>query len=74
MWISAGGPRPRPLNCVAIAWAMTDRHVEIAKLLIDHGAVVDETVLADHAAEMTGGDADQRLTQLLARCDSRRKP
>ena len=28
-WISCGGSRPRPLNCVATAWAMTENHVGV---------------------------------------------
>ena len=64
-WISCSGNRPRPLNCVAIAWAMTENHVEIARLLIEHGAVVDDSVLDDHTIEMEGGTADLALRRLL---------
>ena len=53
-WISCGG-RPRPLNCVAIAWTMTENHVEIARLLIEHGAVVDDSVLRGHQRVGVGG-------------------
>jgi ankyrin repeat protein len=70
-WISCAGSRPRPLNCVAIAWTMTDDHVEIARLLIEHGALVDESVLDDHTIEassppwMVGGTADSALRRIL---------
>lgn len=63
-WISSAGT-PKPLNCVVIAWAMTDGHVEVARLLIEHGAVVDETVLNDHSVEMMGGARDLALHELL---------
>ena len=64
-WISCSRNRPRPLNCVAMAWAMTENHVEIARLLIEHGAVVDDSVLRDHTIEMEGGTADLALRRLL---------
>jgi ankyrin repeat protein len=64
-WISSAGSSPRPLNCVAIAWTMTENHVEIARLLIEHGAVVDDSVLLDHTIEMVGGTADSALRRLL---------
>ena len=64
-WISSAGNRPRPLNCVAIAWTMTENHVEIARLLIEHGAVVDDSVLRDHTIEMVGGTADSALRRVL---------
>lgn len=65
VWISCGGSRPRPLNCVAIAWTMTENHVEIARLLIEHGAVVDDSVLSDHTIEMVGGHPDSALRRIL---------
>jgi ankyrin repeat protein len=66
-WISCAGPTPRPLNCVAIAWTMTEAHVEIAKLLISHGAVVDATVLGDFALERASLDdpADVAFERVL---------
>lgn len=64
-WISCAGNRPRPLNCVAIAWALTENHVKIAKLLLEHGAVLDDSVLQDHNVEMVGGLQDQALQQVL---------
>ena len=64
-WISCAGSRPRPLNCVAIAWTMTENHVEIARLLIEHGAVVDDSVLYDHTIEMVGSTADAALRRIL---------
>jgi ankyrin repeat protein len=64
-WVSSAGRCPKPLNCVAIAWAMTDNHVEIARILIERGAIVDETVLEDHSIETTGGAADKALDSLL---------
>ena len=64
-WISSAGSRPRPLNCVAIAWTMTEKHVEIARMLIEHGAVVDDSVLSDHTIEAVGGDSDAALRRIL---------
>lgn len=66
-WISCAGSRPKPLNCVAIAWTMTDSHVEIARLLIEHGAVVDDSVIDDHTIEMVLSPADFALQGLLER-------
>jgi ankyrin repeat protein len=64
-WISCAGASPKPLNCVAIAWTMTENHVEIARLLIEHGAVVDDSVLHDHTIEMVGSTEDSALRQVL---------
>ena len=64
-WISCAGASPKPLNCVAIAWTMTENHVEIARLLIEHGAVVDDSVLRDHTIEMVGSTADSALRQVF---------
>ena len=64
-WISCAGSRPRPLNCVAIAGTMTEDHLEIARLLIEHGAVVDDSVLDDHTIEMVGGTTDSALRKVL---------
>ena len=64
-WVSSAGDRPRPLNCVALAWCLGDAHVEIAQLLIAHGALVDATVLSDHGAEMVGSRADMALAAVL---------
>lgn len=64
-WISSAGADPRPLNCVAIARAVTEAHVEIARLLISHGAVVDDTVFQDHAVESTGSQHDAALETVL---------
>lgn len=64
-WISCAGSRPRPLNCVAMAWTMTENHVQIAKLLIEHGAVVDDSVLDDQTVEMVGGTIDSALRKIL---------
>ena len=64
-WISCAGGSPMPLNCVAIAWTMTENHVEIARLLIEHGAIVDDSVLLDHTIEMVGSTADSALRRLL---------
>jgi hypothetical protein len=44
---------------------MTENHVEIAKLLIGLGAVVDDSVLRDHTIEMEGGTADFALRNVL---------
>jgi hypothetical protein len=44
---------------------MTEDHVAIARMLIEHGAVVDETVLRDHTLEMVGSSADSALRELL---------
>jgi ankyrin repeat protein len=48
------GSTPKPLNCVAIAWDFTDEHLEIARLLIAHGAIVDSSVLRDYLIESAG--------------------
>lgn len=66
-WISCAGSRPRPLNCVAVAWTLTEDHVAIARLLIEHGAVVDDSVLRDHTIEKVGGATDLALQNLLER-------
>jgi hypothetical protein len=66
VWISSAGSNPKPLNCVAIAWTMTENHVAIARLLIQHGAIVDDSVLTDHNLEMTGSAADIALQNVLA--------
>jgi ankyrin repeat protein len=71
-WISCAGRRPRPLNCVAIAWTMTENHVKIASLLIEHGAVVDDAVIEDHTVEMVGGATDIALRQILDAARDRR--
>ena len=44
VWISCAGSRPKPLNCVAIAWEVTENHLHIARLLIEHGATVDDSL------------------------------
>jgi len=54
-----------PTARVAIASTMTETHVEIARLLIEHGAVVDDSVLRDHTIEMVGGSADSALRRVL---------
>jgi hypothetical protein len=64
-WISCAGRNTRPLNCVALAWAMSDDHVKIAELLLRFGALVDETILRDHTLEMVGSEADHALILLL---------
>ena len=63
-WISSAA-RPRPLNCVAIAWATTDDHVRIARLLIERGAQVDETMVTDLTTEMVGRSNDTTLMALF---------
>ena len=62
---SRAGNRPKPLNCVAIAWTMTENHVKIARLLIEHGAVVDDSVLQDHTVEMLLSPIDFALRRVL---------
>ena len=66
-WISCAGRSPRPLNCVAIASTMTERHVEIARLLLQHGAVVDGSVLEDFTIERASldGATDEAFARLL---------
>ena len=66
VWVSYAGHCPRPLNCVAIAWALTEEHVRTAALLIAHGAIVDDSVVSDHRAESVGGPVDQAFQKLLA--------
>lgn len=63
-WISAS-KHPRPLNCVAIAHAMTDDHVRIARLLIEKGARVDASMQTDLTAETIGGPNDAELLALF---------
>jgi hypothetical protein len=50
---------------------MTENHVEIARLLVEHGAVVDDSVLRDHTIESVGGTADAALRRLLEAARSR---
>jgi hypothetical protein len=64
-WISSAGSSPRPLNCVAMAWKMTDTHLEIAKLLIERGAIVDDSVLSDHMVESEGHPVNFALEAIL---------
>lgn len=64
-WITAMGPCPRPLNCCAIAWTLTEEHLEIARLLIERGAVVDESVLSDYCIESEMSEIWRRLYKLL---------
>lgn len=65
-WISAAGPCPRPLHCVALAWGgVTERHLEIARLLLERGARVDDTVIRDHTIEMVGHANDMAFRRLL---------
>lgn len=66
-WISCAGSHPRPLNCVAIAWAATPAHLEIVKRLLERGAVVDQTVLDDLDVESMGTAAWQAMRALLER-------
>jgi len=70
-WISCAGSRPRPLNCVAIAWTLTEAHLAIARLLIEHGAIVDDSVLMDHVIECAGGTADAEFRRVLEAARSR---
>jgi hypothetical protein len=56
---------------VAIAWTITEDHVEIARLLIEHGAIVDDSVLDDHTIEMAGGTSDSALRRILEVARSR---
>ena len=66
-WITAMGDCPRPLNCCAIAWTLTEEHLEIAWLLIERGAVIDNSVLHDYMAESTEAEIWGRLYVLLGR-------
>jgi hypothetical protein len=50
---------------------MTQKHVEIARLLLEHGAVVDDTVLHDHTIEMEGVTADFALRSVLEAAHNR---
>jgi ankyrin repeat protein len=70
-WISCAGGRPRPLNCVAIAWKVTENHVEIARLLIENGAVVDDSVLDDHTVERVDSATDSALRRIFEAARSR---
>ena len=64
-WVSCAGGRPRPLNCVAIAWDMTECHLQIARLLIQYGGIVDDSVIRDHTIEMCGGPNDGVFREIL---------
>ncbi len=64
-WVSCAGPAPRPLNCVAIAWTLTERHLDVARLLIEYGAIVDKTVVRDHEVEMCRTPIDRAFRELL---------
>lgn len=64
-WITALGACPRPLNCCAIAWTLTEEHLEIARLLIERGAVVDDSVHSDYLVESTEEEIWSRLYVLL---------
>jgi ankyrin repeat protein len=70
-WISCAGSRPKPLNCVAIAWEVTENHLHIARLLIEHGATVDDSVLQDHRIEMADGPHDWPLYRILEAASQR---
>ena len=60
-WISG----PTPLNKVCIAWNLTPAHIEIAMLLIRHGAIVDDSHISDFLAESTLDEIWGLLKQLL---------
>jgi len=64
-WITALGERPRPLNCCTIAWTLTEDHLEIARLLLESGAVVDNSIRSDWLAEATPAEIWGRLYVLL---------
>jgi hypothetical protein len=64
-WVSCAGPAPRPLNCVAIAWTLTEQHLDVARLLIEYGAIVDKTVVRDHEIEMCLTPIDRAFRELL---------
>jgi hypothetical protein len=53
---------------------MTENHVEIARLLIEHGAVVDDSVLRDHTLEMVGDTTDTAFRRILEAARSSRGP
>jgi hypothetical protein len=44
---------------------LTDGHVEIARMLINHGASVDDTVVRDHEVEMMLTPQGKALRSLL---------
>ena len=73
-WITAMGERPRPLNCCAIAWTLTEEHLAIARLLIDRGAIVDDSVFHDYNAESTDAEIWRRLYVLLGSAATPRWP
>jgi hypothetical protein len=49
-WISAAR-EPTPLNCAICAWRYTGELLEVVRLLLAHGARVDETHWSDFLAE-----------------------
>jgi len=54
-----------------IAWEVTENHLHIARLLIEHGATVDDSVLRDHLIEMAGGPHDSPLRRILEAASQR---
>ena len=56
-WISG----PSPLNKICIAWGLTNKHIEIAKLLIDYGAEVNDSHVIDFEIE---SDMDKEWSEL----------
>ena len=73
-WITTLGERPRPLNCCAIAWTLTEDHLKIARLLLDRGAVVDDSVRNDWLIEATLAEIWGRLYVLLGSAADPRWP
>ena len=56
---------PTPLNKICIAWTLTPAHIEIAKMLIRHGAVVDDSHFEDWKAEESLDEIWGQLKQIL---------
>jgi hypothetical protein len=44
---------------------MTEDHLKFAELLLQYGALVDETVLKDHNLEKVGSEEDRSFSLLL---------
>jgi hypothetical protein len=65
-WISAA-EEPTALNCALLAWRYDSNQVDVIEALLAAGAIVDESHLADFAAESLGDDVSARIHVLLDR-------
>lgn len=63
-WVSAA-EEPTALNCALTAWRYDSNQVDVIEALLNAGASVDPTHLADFAAESLGDDVSARIQALL---------